>query len=249
MKRFLVLTKAMFLIHLRNRAALFWNLAFPIFVLVIYSQVFGQNTVGEADYMSWAVPGMMVYNMLSFGLLSSGTIMIQMREKGILQRLQASPMPAGQLIGSYLLVNLAIGCLQAALILGFSALAFQMQLTVAGILRAVPMMLIGIVTFVALGQVVSGVSPTMGAAMIIGQLLNFGQMFITDLVMPIDMMPDGIQKVAPYLPGYAVAQLVRPPLAGGTYSPELWPNLLVAGLYAVVAGVAAAKLFRWAPRS
>jgi ABC-2 type transport system permease protein len=111
------------------------------------------------------------------------------------------------------------------------------------------MMLIGIVTFVALGQVVSGVSPTMGAAMIIGQLLNFGQMFITDLVMPIDMMPDGIQKVAPYLPGYAVAQLVRPPLAGGTYSPELWPNLLVAGLYAAVAGIAAAKLFRWAPRS
>jgi ABC-2 type transport system permease protein len=249
MKRFLVLTKAMFLIHLRNRAALFWNLAFPIFCLVIYSQVFGQNTVGETDYMSWAVPGMMVYNMLSFGLLSSGTIMIQMREKGILQRLQASPMPAGQLIGSYLLVNLAIGGLQGALILGFSVLAFQMPLTATGVLRALPMMLIGIVTFVALGQVVSGVSPTMGTAMIIGQLFNFGQMFITDLVMPIEMMPDGIQKIAPYLPGYAVAQLVRPPLAGGTYSPELWPNLLVTGLYAVVSGVAAAKLFRWAPRS
>jgi ABC-2 type transport system permease protein len=249
MKRFLVLTKAMFLIHLRNRATLFWNLAFPLFVLVIYSQVFGQNDVSGVDYMSWAVPGMLVYNMLTFGLLSSGTIMIQMREKGILQRLQASPMPAAQLIGSYLLVNVAIGCLQGALILGFSALAFQIPLSTTGVLRAVPMMLIGLVTFVALGQVVSGVSPTVGAAVIIGQVVNFGQMFITDLVMPIEMMPDAIRKIAPYLPAYAVAQLVRPPLAEGSFGPELWTSLLVAGLYAAISAVAAAKLFRWSPRS
>ena len=35
MKRFIALSKAMFLIHIRNRATLFWNLAFPIFILLM----------------------------------------------------------------------------------------------------------------------------------------------------------------------------------------------------------------------
>jgi hypothetical protein len=90
MRRFLVLTKAMMLVHLRNRATLFWNLAFPIFILVIYSQIFGKMSVGNDDYMTWVVPGVLVFNTLVFGLLGSGTIMVQMREKGILRRLQVS---------------------------------------------------------------------------------------------------------------------------------------------------------------
>ncbi len=32
MRRFLIFTKAMFLIHLRNREVLFWNFAFPVFL-------------------------------------------------------------------------------------------------------------------------------------------------------------------------------------------------------------------------
>jgi ABC-type polysaccharide/polyol phosphate export permease len=73
-------------------------------------------------------------------------------------------------------------------------------------------------------------------------------MFITDMIMPIEMMPEWLQKVAPYLPAYAVVQLVRPPLVTGRFGPELLPNLLVAGLYALVAGLLAALLFRWAPK-
>ena len=249
MRRFLILTKAMLLIHLRNRATLFWNLAFPIFTLVIYSQVFGKSSTGNEDYMPWAVPGIVVFNIVAFGLLGSGTIMVNMREKGILRRLQASPIPPGQLVGSYLIVNVLIGVLQSATIVGFSALAFKVPLTPAGILRAFPMVVVGIVTCVALGQVISGIAPTAGAAVAIGQIVNFGQMFITDLVMPMAFMPEWIRQVAPYLPGYAVVQLVRPPLMDGTFSPELWSNLLVATVYALVAGIAAARLFRWSPRT
>ena len=249
MKRFYVITKAMLLIHLRNRATLFWNLVFPVFTLLIYSQIFGKSTVGDEDYMPWVVPGMVVFNIVAFGLLGSGTIMVNMREKGVLRRLQASPIPPGQLVGSYLLVNVLIGLLQSTIIIAFSALVFRVPLTVAGLLRAFPMIVTGIVTCVALGQVISGVAPTAGAAVAIGQIVNFSQMFITDTVMPMAFMPEWIQNVAPYLPAYAVVQLVRPPLMDGTFSPELWSNLLVVAVYTLVAGVAAARLFRWSPRA
>lgn len=249
MKRFLKLTRAMFWMHLRNRSTLFWNLAFPLFILVIYSQVFDQSQVGGADYMTWVVPGVLVFNILTFGLLSSGTLMVQMREKGVLRRLQASPVPAASLVGSYLLVNVLIALLQSVLILGFGAIAFGLPLTARGVLQALPMVVVGILTFVALGQVISGVAPTAGTAVAIGQLLNFSQMFITDMIMPMRFMPAWVQRVAPYLPAYAVVQLVRPPLLQGTFAPHLETHLLVVAAYTVGAGVAAAVLFRWSPRA
>ena len=249
MKRFFVLTKAMTLMHLRNRSTLFWNLVFPIFLLVLYSQIFGQNRVSGQDYMTWVVPGVVVFNILTFGLLSSGTTMVQMREKGVLRRLQATPIPAYQLIGSYLVVNVLIAMLQSTIILVFCALLFRTRLTLQSAALALPMMVFGILTFVALGQVISGVAPTAGVAVAVGQIINFSQMFVTDMIMPMQFMPGWIQKIAPYLPAYAVVQLVRPPLIDGTLSPALWHNLLVAAAYTAVAAVVAARLFRWTPKA
>ena len=248
MKRFLVLTKAMALMHLRNRSTLFWNLAFPVFLLVIYSQIFGSMDVGGTGFMTWVVPGLVVFNILTFGLISSGTLMVTMRERGVLRRLQASPVPAGQLVGSYLLVNVLIATLQSMIIVFFAALVFRTPLTLSGTLLAFPMIILGILTFVALGQVISGVAATAGAAVAIGQILNFSQMFITDMIMPMNFMPEWIQKLAPYLPAYAMVQLVRAPLVDGRLSPDLWPNLLVMIGYTIVAGLVAARLFRWAPK-
>ena len=249
MKRFLVLTKAMTLMHLRNRATLFWNLVFPIFLLVIYSQIFGEMNVGGDDFMTWVVPGIVVFNILAFGLLGSGTVMVDMREKGVLRRLQASPIPAAQLVGSYLLVNVLIAVLQSTILVLFAALVFKTPLTPEGVVRALPMVVMGILTFVALGQVISGVATTTGIAVAVGQILNFSQMFITDMIMPMDMMPAWIQELAPYLPAYAVVQLVRPPLVEGSFHPDLWGNLLVTAVYAALAGIVAARLFRWAPKA
>ena len=249
MKRFLVLTKAMTFMHLRNRTMLFWNLAFPVFLLVIYSQIFGEKDVGGQDFMTWVLPGVVVFNILAFGLLSSGTMMVQMREKGILRRLQASPIPAGQLVGSYLLVNVVIALLQSTVLVVFAALVFNTQLRLEGVLQALPMVVLGILAFVALGQVISGLATTAAVAVVVGQVINFSQMFVTDMIMPIDFMPEWIQKVAPYLPAYATVQLVRPPLVDGRFGPDLGLNLLVMAAYTVVAGLLAAWLFRWAPRA
>jgi ABC-type polysaccharide/polyol phosphate export permease len=69
------------------------------------------------------------------------------------------------------------------------------------------------------------------------------------MIMPMDFMPEWIQKVAPYLPAYATVQLVRPPLMDGHLSPDLWPNLLVVAAYILLASIIAARLFRWAPKA
>ncbi len=49
MKRFLILTQSLFLSYLRDGQVLFWNLAFPVFLLLIYYVVFGETNVGGYD--------------------------------------------------------------------------------------------------------------------------------------------------------------------------------------------------------
>lgn len=246
MQRFLTLTKAMFLVYLRERSTLFWNFAFPVFLLVIYAAIFGGDDL--AGFMGWMVPGVLAINILAFGLISSATMMTEFRQKGVLRRLQASPVPALTLVGAYIVVNVAVAVLQAALVMAVAMTFYGLKMPAVNLLLALPMVLISVLMSVALGQVVSGLAPGSGGAVAIGQILYFGQMFIADLIMPIEQMPDWIQKVGPWLPGYAIAQLVRPPLQEGVLSPEFGVNLLLTLVYGAAAALLAARLFKWEAR-
>lgn len=253
MNRFTTFTKALALIHLRNRTVLFWNLLFPVLMLALYGTVFRGEMfgggAGEGGYINWVLPGVLVFNALSFGLISSSAMMLSMRENGVLRRLQATPMPAGQLVGAYLLVNVTIVLLQSVIIIAVAKLVFGAAVTVGGLLLTLPMLLVGIITFVALGQLVSGLAPTQNVAVMAGQLGYFALLFVTDMILPLEMLPDWLQRVAVYLPSYAVVQLVRPPLMLGEVPSQLGSHLAVVALYTVVAALIAARLFRWAPRS
>lgn len=249
MRRFWILTKAMFFVHLRNRITLFWNMFFPVFLLVVYGLIFGSSEVQGINYMNWALPGVIVLNILAFGLMSSSSMLVNMREQGVLRRLQATPVPALHLVSAYALVNVAIAVIQTAAIILAAVLFFNYTPTALGLLRATPMIIAAIFTSVALGQIVSGVAPKAGVALALGQILYFSQMFLSDMVLPVDNLPGWLQQVASYLPGYAITQLVRPPLLSGEWSSGLGPQLLLVAGYMLAGGLLSALFFRWAPRS
>ena len=242
MKRFLILTKAMTLMHLRNGYVLFWNFAFPVLLMLIYGAVMRL-------YMDYMTPGVIVLNALSFGLVSSSTMMLEMREKSILRRLQATPLPAGQLIGSYLLVNIIIGVLQSTLIILAGVLLYKIPITFPGLLLAYPMILAGLLAFMALGGIISGVTAKSGAATAVGMTIYFLLMFISDLIFPLDMLPVWLQNITAYLPAYPVAQLVRSAMLDATLDPKWITNILLLLAYGIGATLIAARLFRWEPKT
>lgn len=242
MKRFFILTKAMFLIQVRNGAVLFWNFAFPILLMIIYGVIMSQ-------YMAYMTPGVITLNLLSFGLVGSSTMLLEMREKGILRRLQATPLPAQHLVGAYLLVNFAITFLQSILILVMGIVLYKVEIPTTGLLLAIPMIIAGVFTFLALGGVVSGLAPKAGVATGAGMTVYFTLMFISDMVFPITMLPDWLQKIVPYLPAYPVAKLIRSALLDNALDPNWVTYLIILGIYAVGAALIAAKLFRWEPKA
>lgn len=242
MKRFLILTKAIFLMHLRNGFVLFWNFAFPVLLMLIYGVVMSQ-------YMDYMTPGVIVLNALSFGLVGSSNMMLEMREKSVLRRLQASPLPAGQLIGSYLLVNLLIGILQSTLIIIAGVLLYKVPVSGLSLALAYPMILAGLLAFMALGGIISGVAAKAGTATAVGMTIYSSLMFISDMVFPLDMLPNWMRNIVPYLPAYPVVQLVRSALLEATLDPKWLTHLFLLAAYGIGATFIAAKLFRWEPKA
>ena len=242
MKRFLILTKAIFLMHLRNGFVLFWNFAFPVLLMLIYGVVMSQ-------YMDYMTPGVIVLNALSFGLVGSSNMMLEMREKSVLHRLQASPLPAGQLIGSYLLVNLLIGILQSTLIIIAGVLLYKVPVSALSLALAYPMILAGLMAFMALGGIISGVAAKAGTATAVGMTIYSSLMFISDMVFPLDMLPSWMRNIVPYLPAYPVVQLVRSALLEATLDPKWLTHLFLLAAYGIGATFIAAKLFRWEPKA
>ena len=242
MKRFLILTKAIFLMHLRNGFVLFWNFAFPVLLMLIYGVVMSQ-------YMDYMTPGVIVLNALSFGLVGSSNMMLEMREKSVLRRLQASPLPAGQLIGSYLLVNLLIGILQSTLIIIAGILLYKVPVSGLSLALAYPMILAGLLAFMAMGGIISGVAAKAGTATAVGMTIYSSLMFISDMVFPLDMLPEWLKNVVPYLPAYPVVQLVRSAMLEATLDPKWLTHLFLLAIYGIGATFIAAKLFRWDPKA
>lgn len=249
MRRWLMLTKALLLMQLRNKMTLFWNLFFPLSLLMIYTLIFGQAQMGGASYVTWILPGVIVLNILSFGLLGSASTMVEMRERGVLRRLQATPVPAASLLGAYLVVNLLLCLLQSLALIAAAVLVLGFRPEPAALLLAAPAILAATLLSISLGLVVSGVAVKAGAAVALGQTLYFSQMFITDLVIPLALLPSWLQAAAVYLPGYSMVQLVRPPLLSGGWPPDIGFYLALTVLYIVAASVAAALLFRWTPKA
>ena len=242
MKRFFILTKALALIQLRNGAVLFWNFAFPVMLMLIYGVVMSQ-------YMDYMTPGVIVLNALSFGLVGSSTMMLEMREKSILRRLQATTLPASQLISSYLLVNVLIGTLQSTLIIIVGAVLYKVPVSLMSLSLAYPMIIAGLLAFMALGGIISGISAKAGTASAVGMTVYFLLMFISDMIFPLDMLPDGLRSFIPYLPAYPVVQLVRSAMLDASLDVKWISYLLLLAGYALLASLIAAKLFRWEPKA
>lgn len=245
MKRFFILARALMLSYAREPMVVFWNLVFPVFLLVIYRFVFGGTDVDGATFMQWVVPGVVVLNILSFGMLGGSAFMTNMRATGVLWRLKATPTPAAYLVGAFMIVNVVMCLAQTALVMGFAAIAFGWSVPFDRLILSLPMILLAVIVSVALGQCISSLSPGQNIAIAVGQLLYFVQLFIAGLVIPVTDMPEWLQRAARLLPAYAVGDLVRAPLITGDLGGDGARNLALAIGYTLAAGILAVRFFRW----
>jgi ABC-2 type transport system permease protein len=163
------------------------------------------------------------------------------REKGVLRRMETTPVRPAYLLIAQLLLYVAAAFVVVALMITAARVLFGTPVPerFPAFLGAV---VLGIGALFGIGLIVAAVAPSAKAGNAIGMVLFFPSLFLGGVYIPREQMPSALRSVGDYTPLGATLKTIRDSWMGT--EPRL-AQLAIMAAYAVAAGLAAARLFRW----
>lgn len=241
MKGALKLTIIRLKLLVRNRAAIFFSIIFPLVFLFIYGFLFAR---GDPEKVRYLMGPVVVLTILGSGFWGVGFQIVFFREKNILRRFRPAPVGAGPLLISGILANWVLQVFVVALEFAIARMAFHIpwpshpfELFVIGTL--------GLFAFAGMGMVVASLANTMQETQVICNLLWFAFMFLSGATVPLAQLPQVVQHVALFLPSFYLVFAIQAILFAGASLRVMLPEIIALVLTAVVAYALGLKLFRW----
>ena len=263
----LAMVRANLKMSLRNRAALFWNLAFPALFIVIFGVVFGRGTAVEFDvgvaggppplpiaerpvtaqdvsFMDVFAPGILAMSLMNSGVIGLATAFVTYRERGILRRIRVTPFPLTSFILARVISQLLLAGLQAVILIGMAWAFFGLHL------RGNPLVLLlaivaGALAFLAIGFAISGIAPNTETAASYANLVTFPMLFLSGVFFSMENAPAWLRPITKVLPLSYLVDALREPMAFGNGLSAIWLDLLALLLTFVIAMAIAVRFFRW----
>jgi len=101
----------------RSRESVVFTLAFPVMLLVIFGSVFDQDVAPGVPFTQYFVAGMIGAGLLAVGFQNLAIMIPIERDRGALKRLRGTPMPPHAYFTGKVLMVLAIGAAETAVLL------------------------------------------------------------------------------------------------------------------------------------
>ena len=193
--------------------------------------------------ISYFVPSMLGLSVMQVGIFAAIPLVAD-REKLILKRLAATPLRRWQLVGSNVLMRLLIALAQTVVIVTVGSLAFGVAI-VGSVLLTLGFVVLGALTFLALGYVIASFATTEDSANGLTSMIQFPMMFLSGAFFQIDQMPPFLQGIARAIPLTYLADALRQVMVGGApFAPLYVCAAVLLGWLVVCFGIASRK-FRW----
>jgi len=226
-------------ILLRNGEQLLVAIVLPVLALVGLTLA-DVPSLGSGRRIDIVAPGVLALAVMSTAFTGQAIQTGFDRRYGVLRLLGTTPLGRGGLLAGKLVGVLAVELLQVV-VLGAVALALGWHPVLAGVPYAVLAGLVGTAAFVALALLLAGTlraEAVLAVANLVWVLLLAGGA----VVVPTRRMPAGLSHLASALPSGALGEAMRAALGSGRLAVG---SVLVLLLWAVGAGAAAARWFRW----
>ena len=136
----------------------------------------------QLNSVSFFVPSILGMALMQLGIFASIPL-VQQREKLILKRLNATPLPRWAFVGSNVVVRLLIAAAQTALILGIGTAVLGVQISGNWPL-IIGFVALGALTFTSIGYVIASFARTEEAANGMTSVIQFPLMFLSGHLLP-----------------------------------------------------------------
>lgn len=237
----------------RNPAAFFFTLVFPLIFLAIFTLVFGNGTVRigpdkTVRVATFYVPAIAAFSVVNACFTNLGMTISGARDLGVLKRIHGSPLP----VMSYMLARVIHAVLLAVLLVvicvGFGALFYGAALPTATLPAFALTLVVGAAAFSALGIAITVVIPNADAAPAVVNAVVLPLLFISNVFIPLENPTGWIDVVGKIFPVRHFADALVSSYFQLSGSALHTNDLLVIGAWGVAGLVVAIRFFRWEPR-
>jgi ABC-type multidrug transport system permease subunit len=195
--------------------------------------------------IQYITPGILGWALASAGMFGASTTLVTWRTKGILRRLRLSPVPIRTLFTARVAVSLGIALVQTALFIGVATLPFfGLELTHYWWM-AIPMVLAGVLAFLAIGMLIGAWAKSQEAAQGVTQMVVLPMAFLGGSFFPIDQAPRWLRVVTEIFPLRHLNDGMVKVIARGAGPASVLPEIGVLLAFALVATIIAVRVFRW----
>jgi ABC-2 type transport system permease protein len=206
----------------------------------VANQTLQTDNIGTAAYF---VPSILAMALMQLGIFAAIPLVSQ-REKGILKRLNATPLLRATLVGSNVAMRLLIALLQTVLILGIGAVLFEVAI-IGNLAIAVGLIVLGALTFLSIGYLIASYARTEESANALTSVVQFPLMFLSGIFFPINFMPAWLQPIASLLPLTYLGDALRQVMVGGSAYAPLAVDVGVLAAWLGACFLLSARFFRW----
>lgn len=235
-------------LFVREPLTIVFTFGFPLLVLVVLGQVFGNTpdpdepevfrSVGPMDYY---LPGYIGVSIAAIGLIALPVHLAGYREHGVLKRFRASGIGASTVVAAQAIVAALASIAGAVLltVLGFAGYDVHAPESPAGVLLGFAA---SIACFAAVGVLLGALMPSTRAAQGIGLMLFFAMLFLSGTSGPREVLGDVLRGIGDVFPlAHSFIAMQDPWIGFGTN----WARLgLVSGI-TFVAALLSVRAFRW----
>lgn len=195
-------------------------------------------------YIDFVVPGLLGMNLMMSAMWSLSFAIVDARQKKLLKRMVASPMPRWEFLASFLISRLAMLVVEVAVFLGFAGLVFGVPFR-GSIWELGSLCVLTSLAFSAMGLLVSSRAKTMEAASGLLNLVMLPMWILSGIFFSAARFPASLQPIVRALPLTAAIDALRGNMLQGMNLGQLAMPVGVLLAWLIVPFAVSLRIFRW----
>ncbi|HUN86706.1 MAG TPA: ABC transporter permease [Terracidiphilus sp.] len=197
-----------------------------------------------ARYIDFVVPGLLGMNLMGSAIWGLGFSIVEARQKKLLKRFVASPMPRWQYLASFLLSRLVLLVIEVGVFLGFAKIAFGVPFR-GSLWELGALCVLTSLAFSALGLLIASRAKTMEAASGLMNLVMLPMWILSGVFFSASRFPAVIQPIVRALPLTAAIDALRGNMLQGMHLSQMLAQIGILLLWLVLPFAISLRIFRW----
>lgn len=233
-------------LYLREPMGVFFTILFGPILLILLGFVFGNDPdplFGGLGQMDVSVPA---YAAVIIGITGLTTVPITTttrRETGVLRRFSATPLRPLTYFLSDLMAPVLMTLAGILLLFLTGKIAYNVRFE-GHLISVCAGVCLGILAFFALGYALAGLLPNARAATVVGNVVIIPMMFFSGALVPMEVIPETVQKVSRLLPLTHLVAFLKGLWFGDGWGDHLSSVAMLIGVL-VLSIIMVRRTFRW----